>query len=78
MVILFGFPCQKSQLKSPPLTKQLFHFFPQRNNYNLSVSSNSMHGCKAVLYDKNKSFKQNLLPIQDRVTATITSMGVKS
>lgn len=31
-----------------------------------------MHGYKAILYDKDKSFKQNLLLIQDRVTAAIT------
>lgn len=37
-----------------------------------------MHGYKAILYDKDKSFKQNLLPIQDKVTTAITFTRFKS
>lgn len=57
----------------------LFNFFSAKKNYNLSVSSiNGMHGYKAILYDKDKSFKQNLLSIQDGVTAAITFTKFKS
>lgn len=37
-----------------------------------------MDGDKAVLYDKDKSFQQNLLLIHDRVIAAITFMGLMS
>lgn len=37
-----------------------------------------MHGYKAILYDKDKSFKQNLLPIQDKFTTAITFTRFKS
>lgn len=92
-VILFGFLCQKLLLKyslyngcnctqaSPlliTLPKKLLNFSPKRN-CNLSVSSiNGMHSYKAMLHDKDKSFNQNLLPIQDKVTTAIIFTGFGS
>ena len=69
----------KHRLHSSYSLKSFLFLFPPQKNYNLSVSSiNGMHGYKAILYGKDKSFKQNLLPIQDRVTAAITFTGFKS